>query len=129
MEDRFIFTSKVKSSSHMTTSLFIFLYIFFLMLQSGGGNGNRGLSSVEATTTTGAPAHTGLQFQDLVGLMNVNPTHQYLLLYSESGVAIYNKLYPSYYVPSSSYKGVDQDWHHFQSPPLVSFEIFSDKSK
>lgn len=86
-------------------------------LQSGGGNANIGLSSVEAAASTGAPAHTGLQFQDL-GPVNVNPTRQYLLLY------------PSYYVPSSPYTcaGVDQDWHHFQSPPLVSFEIFSDEN-
>ncbi|WVZ20346.1 hypothetical protein V8G54_007668 [Vigna mungo] len=97
-------------------------------LHSGGGNGNSGLSSVEAAT--GEPAHTGLQFQDLVGPVNVNPTRQYLLLYPESGVAAYNRLYPSYYVPSSPYTwaGVDQDYHHFQSPPLVSFEIFSDEN-
>lgn len=97
-------------------------------LHSGGGNGNSGLSSVEAAT--GAPAHTGLQFQDLVGPVNVNPTRQYSLLYPESGVAAYNRLYPSYYVPSSPYTwaGLDQDYHHFQSPPLVSFEIFSDEN-
>ncbi|BAT82353.1 hypothetical protein VIGAN_03235700, partial [Vigna angularis var. angularis] len=52
-------------------------------LHLGGGNGNSGLSSVEAAT--GAPAHTGLQFQDLVGPVNVNPTRQYWLLYPESG--------------------------------------------
>jgi len=74
MGGRFLFTSKVKSSSHMTTSLFIFFLYFFLTLHNGGGNGNNGLSSVEATTTTGAPACTVLQFQDLVGLMNMNPT-------------------------------------------------------
>ncbi|KOM48696.1 hypothetical protein LR48_Vigan07g240000 [Vigna angularis] len=44
--------------------------------------------------------------------------------------AAYNRLYPSYYVPSSPYTwaGLDQDCHHFQSAPLVSFEIFSDEN-
>lgn len=99
-------------------------------LQSGGGNGNSGLSSVEAAAATGAPAHTGLQFQDLVGPVNVNRTRQHSLLYPESGVAAYNRLYPSYYFSSSPYTwaGLDQDCHHFQSAPLVSFEIFSDEN-
>jgi len=53
--------------------------------------------------------------------------YTYLLLYPESSVAACNILYPSYYVPSSPYTGVDQDWHHFQPLPLVSFEIFNDE--
>jgi len=87
-----------------------------------------GLSSVEAAT--GAPAHTGLQFQDFVGPVNVDPTRQHSLFYPESGVAAYNRLYPFYYFPSSPYTcaGLDQDCHHFQSAPLVSFEIFSDEN-
>ncbi|TKY72612.1 Heavy metal-associated isoprenylated plant protein 26 [Spatholobus suberectus] len=108
-----------------------------------GGNGNSCLSSESSR----APAHTGLQFQDLVGQemgrVNVSPTRQQSLSYPESGyppmvyVATYNRLYPmarvggpSYHVPCSPYMcaGLGQDGYHFQSAPLVAFEIFSDEN-
>ncbi|XP_027338307.1 heavy metal-associated isoprenylated plant protein 35-like [Abrus precatorius] len=110
----------------------------------GDGNGSRGVGSA----ASGAPAHTGFQFQNLVGQqmgqVNLSPTRQQSFSYPESGyyppmfyVATYNRLYPmariggpSYYVPSSPYTcaGLDQDNNYFQSAPLVSFEIFSDEN-
>ncbi|CAJ1963417.1 unnamed protein product [Sphenostylis stenocarpa] len=105
-------------------------------LQSGGGNRNSGLSSAAAAAFSGAPAHSGLQFQDLMGPVNMSPTRQQSFLYSESGyplmvyVAAYNRFYPSYYVPSSPYTcaGLIQDCNQFQSAPSVFFEIFSDEN-
>ncbi|XP_020221955.1 heavy metal-associated isoprenylated plant protein 35 [Cajanus cajan] len=95
-------------------------------VQSGGN----GLSSA----STAAPAHTGMQFQDLVGQVN-ETCQQQSFSYPETGyppmvyVASYNRFYPSYYVPSSPYVYAGlQDGYHFQSAPLVSFEIFSDEN-
>lgn len=112
----------------------------------GGGSGKKKKKKVQsslssaAAESTGAPAHTGLQFEDLVGQVNVSPPRQQSLSFPETGyyppmvnVAAYNRFYPSYYfyVPSSPYTcaGLDHDGHYqFQSPPLVSFEIFSDEN-
>jgi len=107
-------------------------------VQSGDGNGRSSLSS-EAAASTGAPANTGLQFEDLVGQVNVSPPRQQSLSYPETAyypsmvyVSVYDRFYPSYYyVPSSPYirAGLDQDgYYHVQSAPLVSFEIFSDEN-
>ncbi|KAH1209105.1 Heavy metal-associated isoprenylated plant protein 36 [Glycine max] len=107
-------------------------------VQSGNGNGRSSLSS-EAAASTGAPANTGLQFEDLVGQVNVSPPRQQSLSYPETAyypsmvyVSAYDRFYPSYYyVPSSPYirAGLDQDgYYHVQSAPLVSFEIFSDEN-
>ncbi|KAL2341758.1 hypothetical protein Fmac_009698 [Flemingia macrophylla] len=94
-------------------------------------SGSNGLSSA----SSGASANTGIQFQDVVGQVN-ETRQQQSFSYPETGyppmvyVASYNRFYPSYYVPSSPYlcSGLYQDGYHFQSPPLVSFEIFSDEN-
>ncbi|KAK7329430.1 hypothetical protein VNO77_23599 [Canavalia gladiata] len=117
--------------------------------QSGGGGGN-GNSGVSSASSSNAPARSGFQFQNLVGQemgqVNLSPPRQQSFSYPETGyppmfyVATYNNtLYPmtrigggpSYYVPSSPFMcgGLDQDgYYQFQSPPLVSFEIFSDEN-
>lgn len=111
----------------------------------GGGSDSNGLSSAASTS---APAHTGSQFQcptgQVVGQMNLSPTrqqsyHQYPETWYPPLVhlATYNPMGTmgcpsSYYVPPLPYMcaGMDRDnpYYHFQSAPLVSFEIFSDEN-
>ncbi|MCI22987.1 magnesium transporter NIPA2, partial [Trifolium medium] len=110
----------------------------------GTGTGNNGLSSA----STGAPAHTGSEFQypgQVVGQVNLSPTRQQpYMFYPETcypplvHYATYNRLCPigtmacpSYYVPPLPYmcSGLDRDpYHQFQSTPLIPFEFFSDEN-
>lgn len=110
--------------------------------QSGGNGLGAGAAS------RNAHEHSGFQFQNpgqVVGQVNLDPTRQQSFSYPEAHyppsmvyyVASHNRFYPmgrfggSYYVPPSPYisAGIDQDGAcQFQSPPLVSFEIFSDEN-
>ncbi|KAE9609596.1 hypothetical protein Lal_00006452 [Lupinus albus] len=100
------------------------------------GNGNNGLSAL----FNSAHAHSGSQFQ-----MNISPTRQQSYPYADSSYypplvyfSSYNNLYPmgamdrpSYCVLSVPYMspGLEYDpYYQVQSPPLVSFEIFSDEN-
>lgn len=120
--------------------------------QSGGGTGTGTGSNGLNSASTGAPAHTGTEFQSpgqVVGQVNLSPTRQQSILYpSETGCypsmvymsSAYNRLYPmgrvgdpSYHVPSSPYtcppSFVDQyGTYQVQSGPLVPFELFSDEN-
>ncbi|KAK7264627.1 hypothetical protein RJT34_32236 [Clitoria ternatea] len=115
----------------------------------GSGNNGNGLS---CSASKGAPAHTGLQPQcssgQVVGQVNLSPTRQqqaymypescyypplvYLATYKNRLCPMGTMNGPSYYVPPLPYmcSGLDHDpcYRHMQSPPLVSFEIFSDEN-
>ncbi|KAK7363587.1 hypothetical protein VNO77_05734 [Canavalia gladiata] len=113
--------------------------------------GNNGMSSASSSAGAGAGAHSGSEPQcsgQVVGQMNLSPTRQQAYLYPETYcypplvyLSSYNNRLcpmgtmggPSYYVPPLPYicSGRDQfhdPYYHFQSAPLVSFEIFSDEN-
>jgi hypothetical protein len=117
--------------------------------QSGGGTGTGTGSNGLNSASTGAPAHTGTEFQSpgqVVGQVNLSPTRQQsYMLYPETcypplvqlQYATYNRLCPmgtmgcpSYYVPPLPYMcaGFDRDPYQFQSTPLIPFEFFSDEN-
>lgn len=114
--------------------------------ESGGGSGTVTGSNGLSLGCTGAPAHSGSEYQypgQVVGQVNLSPTRQQSYMYPETcypplvQYATYNRLCPmgtmggpSYYVPPLPYMcaGFDRDPYQFQSTPLIPFEIFSDEN-